>query len=206
MSLYLTGDPAADGLLMSDGFALLIGMVLDQQVPLERAFGAPRALAQRLGGRLSVAAVAAAPLEELVAAFSAKPALHRFPAAMAERVQRVARAIEERFAGRAEAVWEDAASGEELMANIRSLPGFGAEKAQIFVALLAKRLGVRPPGWEAVAGPFAEAGAYRSVADIDGPEALVLVREHKRQMKAAAKSLPRAGGVAKTPATRPARR
>ena len=189
MALYLSGDPAADTLLEGDGFALLIGMVLDQQVPLERAFSAPYALRERLGGELSVGAIAAAPLDRLVAAFSEKPALHRFPAAMAERVQRLAQLIEERFGGRAEAVWENAQSGAELLANVRSLPGFGVQKAQIFVALLGKRLAVRPPGWDVAAGQFGEAGSFRSVADIDGPDALAEVREHKRQMKAAARSL-----------------
>lgn len=194
MGLYLTGEREADSLLENDAFALIIGMVLDQQVPLERAFSAPLALRQRLGGHCSVADVAHAPLESLVAAFSEKPALHRFPAAMAERVQRAALVIEERFGGQADALFA-AASGDELFRRIVSLPGFGTQKAQIFVALLGKRLGIRPPGWQEAAGAFGEPGSFRSVADIDGPEALAAVRDYKRQMKAAARSLAQATGA-----------
>jgi uncharacterized HhH-GPD family protein len=189
MTLYLTGDPAADRLLEDDPFALLVGMVLDQQVPMERAFSAPKELRERLGGRLDAGQVAAMAPDDLAAAFSAKPALHRFPAAMAERVQAVAKLLVERYGGDAAAVWTTAADGAELLANLRSLPGFGEQKAKIFLALLGKRLGVRPPGWERAAGPYGEKGSFVSVADIDGVEALNRVREHKRQMKAAAKSV-----------------
>ncbi|MCU1490159.1 MAG: hypothetical protein JWM85_1564 [Acidimicrobiaceae bacterium] len=206
MGLHLAGEQAADQLLENDPFALLIGMVLDQQVPLERAFSAPLALRERLGGELSVRGVAAIDPEQLAAAFSAKPALHRFPGAMAERVQRLAQLLEERFDGDAAAVWTSASDGTELLANVRSLPGFGEQKARIFVALLGKRLGVRPSGWERAAGSFGEPGSFASVADIDSPEALARVREHKRQMKLAAKALAQgssAGGpIAKATRTR----
>ncbi len=190
MTLYLTGDPAADGLLERDPFALLIGMVLDQQVPLERAFGAPAALHERLGGRLDAHQLSAMAPEELAAAFSAKPALHRFPAAMAERVQRLAQVILQDYGGDAAAVYETAPSGEELLARARALPGFGQQKAQIFVAFCGKRLGVRPAGWEVAAGAFATPGSYASIADIDSPEAVAKVRAHKRALKTAARPEP----------------
>ncbi|HUZ20934.1 MAG TPA: HhH-GPD-type base excision DNA repair protein [Acidimicrobiales bacterium] len=199
MTLYLTGDADADRLLEDDPFALLVGMVLDQQVPMERAFSAPKELRDRLGGKLDVGQIAAMAPDELAAAFSAKPALHRFPAAMAERVQAVARILVERYGGDAAAVWASAADGAELLANLRSLPGFGEQKAKIFLALLAKRLGVRPRGWQRAAGPYGEKGSFVSVADIDSVEALNRVREHKRQMKAAAKA---AAGVDAPPPER----
>jgi uncharacterized HhH-GPD family protein len=186
-SLPLTGDPAADRLLAEDPLALLLGMLLDQQFPMERAFHSPYDLRERLGGRLDAAQLAAADPAQLAAAFAGPPALHRYPASMAARTQQLCGHLLERFGGRAEAVWSGAASGAEVLANLRSLPGFGEQKARIFVALLAKRLGVRPPGWEEAAGPYAAAG-YFSIADVDGPEALARVREHKRAVKAQAKA------------------
>ncbi|HUY30998.1 MAG TPA: HhH-GPD-type base excision DNA repair protein [Acidimicrobiales bacterium] len=196
MALHLTGDPAADQLLSEDPFALLVAMVLDQQIPLERAFAAPLALRARLGGELDAAHVAAMDPDALVAAFSEKPALHRFPAAMAARVQLLARLLVDRYGGDAARVWTTAADGRELLAHVKSLPGFGPQKAQIFVALLGKRLGVSTPGWAEAAGPFGDAGSYRSVADVDGPEALAKVREHKQALKAAAKSVAVLGAAA----------
>lgn len=189
MAIYVTGDPAVDGFVSTDAFALVIAMVLDQQVPLERAFSAPAALRERLGVELDPAMVAAMVPDALREAFSARPALHRFPAAMAERCQRVAQVIVDRFGGDAAAIWTSAPDGATLLKSVRSLPGFGEQKARIFVALLAKQLGVRPPGWEAAAGPFGNAGSFVSVADIDSPDALERVREHKREMKVAAKSV-----------------
>jgi len=184
-SLPLTGDAAADRLLATDPLALLIGMLLDQQVPMKRAFHSPYQLKERLGGRLDAAEIAAMDADELAALFAGPPALHRFPGSMAARTQALCRALVDDYGGRADRVWKRAESGDELLANLRALPGFGDQKARIFVALLAKRLGVRPPGWEDAAGRYGAAG-YFSVADVDGPEALARVREHKRAMKARA--------------------
>ena len=187
-TVYITGDPEADELLNHDSLALLIGMLLDQQVPMEKAFRGPYDLKERLGGRLDAAEIAAADPDELAAVFARRPALHRFPGSMAARTQELCRHLVEHHGGRAEAVWTEAADGDDLFARVRALPGFGEQKARIFVALLAKRLGVTPPGWERAAGPYGRRGWF-SVADVDGPDALARVREHKRAMKAEAKSL-----------------
>jgi uncharacterized HhH-GPD family protein len=184
-SIPVTGDPEADRLLGTDPLALLLGMMLDQQVPMEWAFKAPYTLRGRLGG-LDCAAIAAMPEADVEAAFREKPALHRFPASMAKRAHALCRHLVEEYDGDAAKVWSDAKSGEELFARVRALPGFGDEKAKIFVALLAKRLGVRPPGWEQVAQPFSDS-TPRSVADIDSPETLARVRDWKRAQKAKGK-------------------
>jgi uncharacterized HhH-GPD family protein len=186
-SLPFTGDPKADKYLAEDPLALLIGMVLDQQVPLEKAFAGPWVLRKRLGAKLDAAKIAAMDPDELTALFVDKPALHRFPAAMAARVQDLCRLLVDEYGGKAAAVWTTAASGDELFKRVKALPGFGEQKARIFVALLGKQLGVRPQGWEKAAGPFGRAGSLASVADIDSPGALLAVREHKRAVKAAAK-------------------
>ena len=186
--LYLSGDEAADELLTKDPLALLIGMVLDQQIPLERAFKSPFDLQQRLGGRLDAGRLASMDPEELAAVFSETPALHRFPKSMAGRVQDLCTLIVDSYGGDAAGIWNSAATGQELLANVKALPGFGEQKARIFIALLGKQLGVRPPGWEKVASPFGETGSFRSVADIDSPEALTKVRQYKQQMKAKAKA------------------
>ncbi len=186
-SLPFTGDPEADALLAEDPLALLIGMLLDQQVPMEKAFRGPYDLKERLGGRLDAAEIAAADPDELAAVFAERPAIHRFPGSMAGRTQDLCRYLVEHHGGRAEAVWTEAADGQDLFARLRALPGFGEQKARIFVALLAKRLGVKPPGWEKAAGSYGGRGWF-SVADVDGPESLARVREHKRAMKAEAKS------------------
>ena len=186
-SLPLTGDPLADQLLEDDPLALLIGMLLDQQVPMEKAFRGPYDLKERMGGRLDAGEIASMDAEQLVVLFKGPPALHRYPASMAGRTQDMCRALVERFDGDAASVWASAATGKELFANLKALPGFGEQKARIFTALLAKRMGVTPPGWEDVAGAYAQIGHF-SVADIDGPEALAAVREHKKAMKAAAKA------------------
>jgi uncharacterized HhH-GPD family protein len=186
--IHVTGDDAVDQLLSDDPLALLIAMVLDQQVPLERAFRSPYDLRERLDGRLDVAALAAMDPEALAAVFSEKPALHRFPKSMAGRVQEVCRLIVDSYGGDAAAVWTSAADGKELLANVKALPGFGEQKARIFIALLGKQLGVRPAGWEKAAFPFGDTGTFRSVADIDSPEALVKVRQYKQKQKAKAKA------------------
>jgi uncharacterized HhH-GPD family protein len=186
--LHLSGDAEADQLLSEDPLALLIGMVLDQQIPLERAFTSPRDLRQRLGGKLDAAALAAMDPEALAAVFSERPALHRFPASNAERVQQLCAIIVREYGGDAARIWNDAPTGAELLRRVRALPGFGDQKAKIFVALLGKQLGARPPGWQDVSQPFGDPGTSYSVADITGPESLARVRAHKAQMKAAAKA------------------
>ncbi|MBW3580762.1 MAG: Fe-S cluster assembly protein HesB [Actinobacteria bacterium] len=183
---FITGDAEADGLLAREPLALVLGMMLDQQVPMEWAFASPARLAQRLGGRLDAAEIAAMDPAELEAAFKERPALHRFPASMAKRAQELCRALVDHYEGRAERVWADVATGAELLARVRSLPGFGDEKARIFVALLAKRQGVRPPGWEEASAPFSD-DLRRSVADADSTAALEEVRAFKKARKAVGK-------------------
>jgi uncharacterized HhH-GPD family protein len=186
--IHVTGDDAVDQLLSDDPLALLVAMVLDQQVPLERAFRSPYDLQERMGGRLDAAALASMDPEALAAMFSEKPALHRFPKSMAGRVQDVCTVIVDSYGGDPAAVWTSAADGKELLANVKALPGFGEQKARIFIALLGKQLGIRPPGWEKAASPFGDTGTFRSVADIDSPESLVKVRQYKQKMKAKAKA------------------
>lgn len=186
--LCLAQDPEADELLSSDPLALLIGMVLDQQIPLERAFSAPRDLRERLGGHLDAAAIADMDPEALAAVFARRPALHRFPSANAKRVQDLCRIVADDYGGDAGRIWKGARSGQELFERIRSLPGFGEQKARIFVALLAKQLGIRPPGWQEAAGKFGEQGTFMSVADIFDRESLAKVRSYKQHLKAAAKA------------------
>jgi len=199
LKLPLSGVDEADELLENDALALLIGMVLDQQIPLERAFRSPFDLQQRLG-KLDVVQLAEADPDELGGVFSQVPALHRFPGSMAKRVQEMCRHLIDVHDGSAAAVWESATSGSELLANVKALPGFGEQKAKIFVAMLGKRLGVQPSGWREAAGAFGEEGSFRSVADIDGPDALAQVRAYKQDMKAKAKAAapaPPAGAKAK---------
>jgi uncharacterized HhH-GPD family protein len=185
--LHLSGDRQADALLSKDPLALLIGMVLDQQIPLERAFAAPAELASRLGGPYDAARLAGMDPDTLAAVFSTPPALHRFPGSMAARVQALCAVVVDRYGGDASRVWRDAPDASQLLSNVKELPGFGEQKARIFVALLGKQLGVRPEGWEAASSPFGDPGTFRSIADIVGPESLAEVRAFKQQMKAAAK-------------------
>ena len=185
-SLYLTGKPDADALLATDPNALLLGMVLDQQIPMERAFSGPAVIAQRMGG-LDVRAIAAADPEEFKAMFATPPAVHRFPGSMAGRVQSVCQVLVESYDGDAANIWADVTSGDELLRRIGALPGFGAQKAGIFVALLGKQYGVTPKGWREAAGQWGEDGAHRSVADVVDDESLDAVRATKKAVKAAAK-------------------
>jgi uncharacterized HhH-GPD family protein len=187
--LYLSGDPKADALLSKDPLALLIGMVLDQQVPLEKAFRGPFDLLPRLGvDKLDAAALAGMDTDDLVTAFVTPPALHRYPAAMARRVQDLCVLVAEEYGGHADRIWKKAGTGAELLRRVKALPGFGEQKARIFVALLGKQIGATPEGWREAAGPYGEEGSHRSVADITGPESLARVRAYKQQMKAAAKA------------------
>jgi uncharacterized HhH-GPD family protein len=185
--LALSGDPAADKLLSTDPLALLIGMVLDQQIPLERAFSSPRDLKQRLGGRLDATTIAEMDPDELAALFAQRPALHRFPAANAKRVQELCRIVIDEYAGKPADIWKKAVDGADLYKRVKALPGFGEQKARIFIGLLGKQLGVTTPGWQDAAGAFGQPGTYLSVADIVDSESLGRVRAYKQQMKAAAK-------------------
>lgn len=184
----LSQQPAADALLDKDPLALVIGMVLDQQIPLEKAFSSPYVLTERLGHVPDAAEIAGMDEETLVAIFTTPPALHRFPGSMAKRVQAMCRAVVDRHDGDVTRVWTGATDGKDLLERVAALPGFGQQKAQIFVALLGKQYGVDVPGWREAAGDFGPEGTYKSVADIRDAESLGRVREYKKQLKAAAKA------------------
>jgi uncharacterized HhH-GPD family protein len=177
-----TSDADANALLESNPLAVMTGMLLDQQVPMEWAFGAPKLLKERLGGTLDATAIAAMDPAELEAIFRAKPALHRYPGSMAKRTHTLCRYLVEHYDGRADGVWTDVHSGDELLRRVLALPGFGKDKARIFVGVLGKRLGVQPPGWEAVAADWA------SIADVDSYARVQEIREKKRAHKAAMKA------------------
>jgi uncharacterized HhH-GPD family protein len=187
VTIWMPVEPEANELLTRSPLALLIAMLLDQQVPLERAFSAPLDLVRRLGHEPTAAELAEFDPDALALIFSERPALHRYPKAMAARVQDLARLLMEQYDGDAAQVWESAESGAELLKRVSALPGFGAQKAQIFVALLGKQLGVRPPASQA-AGPFGAEGSRYSVADITDETSLGEVRSHKQALKAAAKA------------------
>src|SRR3984957_20413058 len=190
IALHITGDDKADASLSRDPLALLIGMVLDQQIPIEKAFSSPADLLQRLGGKgpLNAATIAAMDPAELVEIFREQPALHRYPGSMAGRVQAVCRVIADDYGNKTEDIWRGVQSGEELIARLRALPGFGEQKAKIFAALLGKQLGICPEGWRKVTTPYGKEGSSLSVADITDPESLLKVRATKKAMKAKAKA------------------
>ncbi|MEU1518777.1 HhH-GPD-type base excision DNA repair protein [Streptomyces sp. NPDC005811] len=189
VTLHLAQDPEADELLGRSPLAALVGMLLDQQVPMEWAFKGPRTIADRLGADdLDAHDIAAQDPEAFAALLSEKPAVHRYPGSMAKRIQQLCQYLVEHYDGDPEALWKDAGTGKELLKRLEALPGFGKQKAQIFLALLGKQLGVRPEGWREAAGSYGEAKSFRSVADITGPESLTKVRAHKQEMKAAAKA------------------
>ena len=202
MTISMPVEPEANELLSRSPLALLIGMVLDQQVTLEKAFSGPLDLVRRLGHEPTTAELAEFDPVALADIFSERPALHRFPRAMAARVQEVAQLIMNEYDGDPVLLWTTAKTGAELLKRVSALPGFGAQKAQIFVALLGKRLGVQPPGWREAAGPFGADGSYISVADISDPESLGRVRAYKQELKAAAKANAAAKPVPKPAATR----
>ncbi|WP_024801118.1 HhH-GPD-type base excision DNA repair protein [Nocardia sp. BMG51109] len=185
--LCLAQDPEADELLSSDDFALLTGMLLDQQYPMEHAFRGPRKLAERMGG-FDIRRIAAADPDEFEELGATPPAIHRYGRSMARRVQDLARYIVDNYDGKVENLWtEGDPDGKEVLKRLKALPGYGDQKARIFLALLGKQLGVRPAGWRAAAGAYGDEGSHRSVADVtDGPS-LSEVREFKKQAKAAAK-------------------
>lgn len=178
MPINWTGRPEADRLLESDPLALLIGLVLDQQVKMEKAFLGPYELQQRLG-HLDASRIAAMDPDQLEEVFRRRPALHRFPGSMARRVQQLCQVIASEYGGDASRIWEGVSSGQELARRISALPGFGEQKTQVTMAVLAKKLGVRPPGWEA------HAANWHTVADVDSPESMAKAREVKRRMRAA---------------------
>ena len=182
-TLPVTGNPEADDLLVTDPLARLIGMLLDQQVPMEWAFSAPFKLKERLGGALDAGVIAAMPLEQLEAIFRGPPALHRYPGSMAKRTQQMCQQLVDEYGGRAEALWAGVETGGELLRRLQALPGFGSEKSRIFLALLAKRFGVAPPGWEEPAAPFSD-DLKRSIADVDSRDSLLEVRAFKQRKKA----------------------
>lgn len=185
-SLHLTADPVADQLLSDNPLALLIGMLLDQQVAMEWAFAGPARLEERLGEPLTATAIATRAPDDVEAIFRDKPALHRYPGSMAKRVHALCTAIVDEHGGRAEAIWEDVPDGATLLKRLKALPGYGDQKARIFVALLGKQCDVTPDGWREAAGDYGLDG-YRSIADVTSPETLLKVRETKQARKAAAK-------------------
>jgi uncharacterized HhH-GPD family protein len=187
MMLALPVSDEANELLSRNPLALLVGMLLDQQVPLEKAFSSPFELVRRLGHEPTAAELAEFDPEALAAVFAERPALHRFPKAMAARTQDLARLVVDQYDGDAASVWTTATTGTELVARLAKLPGFGGYKAQIFAAMLGKQLGVRPDGWREASGHFGEEGSHYSVADIVDETSLAAVRAYKKDLKAAAK-------------------
>ena len=185
--LHITGDADADALLSHEPLALLIGMLLDQQVPMETAFAGPAKLRQRLG-HLDAGKIAAYDPEAFVEVCKTPPSVHRFPGSMAGRIQSLCAAVADEWGGDASAIWtQGAPDGATILKRLEALPGFGSQKARIFLALLGKRYGLDAPGWRDAAEPYGEPGSYRSVADIVDPASLGKVREFKKAAKAAAK-------------------
>ncbi len=187
-TLQLAQDPAADSLLESNPFALLVGMLLDQQIPLEVAFAGPKKIADRMGG-VDAREIADYDPDKFAALCAERPAVHRFPGSMAKRIQALAQIVVDRYGGDAAGVWAAGEpDGAEVLARLKELPGFGDQKARIFLALLGKQYGVTPKGWRAAAGDYGKAGSHLSVADIVDAGSLEKVRSYKKQMKAAAKA------------------
>lgn len=186
-TLQLVQDPEADALLASNPLALLIGMMLDQQIPMEVAFAGPKKIADRIGG-LDAALIAGYDPAKFTALCSETPAIHRFPGSMSTRVQTLAQAIVDDYDGDAAAIWTQGdPDGKEVLARMKRLPGFGDQKARIFVALLGKQYGLKAKGWREAAGDYGVAGTFKSVADVRDAASLGKVRTYKKQMKAAAK-------------------
>jgi uncharacterized HhH-GPD family protein len=193
VQIRIAQDDAADKVLSEDPFALLVGMLLDQQYPMEHAFRGPWKILERFG-TLEPAAIAAADPEAFADLCATPPAIHRYGRSMAGRVQQLAQVVRDDYAGHAERIWTEAADATDLLARLRGLPGYGDQKARIFAALVGKRLDVRPAGWQEAIGPYAEDGSYRSVADVVDAESLQKVREFKQAAKAQAKAAAAATG------------
>jgi uncharacterized HhH-GPD family protein len=189
MSVQLTiaQDPTADRVLSEDPFALLVGMLLDQQYPMEHAFAGPSKILARFGS-LDPGRIATADPDAFADLCATPPAIHRYGRSMARRVQALAALVGESYGGDAATIWTTAGSAAELVSRLKALPGFGDQKARIFAALLGKQLGVRPDGWREAIGPYAEEGSYRSVADVVDAESLQKVRAFKKEQKAAAQA------------------
>ncbi|WP_300267394.1 HhH-GPD-type base excision DNA repair protein [Microbacterium sp.] len=188
MALHITGDIAADALLTDNPLALLIGMLLDQQVPMETAFAGPLKIQQR-NGAVDATTIAGTDPDAFLEAFKQTPAVHRFPGSMVTRVQTLCQELVDSWGGEASALWtRDDPDGAEVLRRLKKLPGFGEQKAKIFLALLGKQYGFTGAGWREASAPYGEEGSLRSVADIVSPESLAKVREHKKAMKAAAKA------------------
>jgi uncharacterized HhH-GPD family protein len=187
--IRLAQQPEADELLGRSPLAALVGMLLDQQVPMEWAFSGPYTIAVRMGGDdLDAHEIAAYDPERFTGLLSEKPAVHRYPGSMAKRVQQLCQYLVQHYDGDPSAVWRDIATGAEVLERLNALPGFGKQKSQIFLALLGKQFGVQPQDWRTAAGPYGEAGSYRSAADITGPESLAKVRAFKQESKRVAKA------------------
>ncbi|MFC5822869.1 HhH-GPD-type base excision DNA repair protein [Nonomuraea insulae] len=188
MRIQLAQRSEADELLGRSPLALLVGMLLDQQIPMEWAFTGPYTISQRLGHDLTAAEIAASDPEAFTALLAEKPAVHRYPKAMAARVQQLAAYLVEHYDGQPAKIWTDVTDGRELLKRLMALPGYGKQKAQIFLALLGKQLGVQPPGWREAAGLYGEEGSHRSVADVVDADSLTRVRAAKQEAKLAAKA------------------
>jgi len=186
-TLRIAQEPAADELLSKDPFALLTGMLLDQQFPMEHAFRGPAKVLERFG-TLAPAAIAAAEPEAFADLCATPPAVHRYGRSMAARIQALASVVVQEYEGQAERIWTEAKNGKDLVARLRALPGFGEQKARIFAALVGKQLGVAPERWREAAGAYGDEGSFRSVADVVDEESLQKVRTFKKQAKAAAKA------------------
>lgn len=184
--LQIAQDPHADEVLSTDAFGLLVGMLLDQQFPMERAFAGPAKILDRFG-TLDPSRIAEAEPEAFADLCATPPAIHRYGRSMAGRIQALARVVVDDYDGRASGIWEGATSTSDLLARLQALPGFGEQKARIFAALLGKQLGIRGDGWRETIGPYAQEGSFRSVADVVDAESLQKVRDFKKQAKAAAK-------------------
>lgn len=183
--LWLAQDPQADLLLSEDPFALLVGMCLDQQIPLEVAFQGPKKISDRIGG-LDPRFVADYDPEKFAELCAQRPAIHRFPGSMAKRIQALARDVVDRYDADAAQLWVSGdPDGAEVLRRLKSLPGFGEQKAKIFLALLGKQYGVTPRGWRRAAGDFGKAGSHMSIADVVDAGSLEQVRAYKKKMKAA---------------------
>ncbi|MGX5696970.1 HhH-GPD-type base excision DNA repair protein [Agromyces soli] len=188
MALHITGEQPADELLSTDAFALLTGMLLDQQVAMETAFAGPEKIRERLGS-IDPAVIAGTDPDRLVEVFKQTPAVHRYPGSMAGRVQQLAAAVRDDWGGEASEIWtRGEPSGTEVLKRLKALPGFGEQKAKIFLALLGKQCGLEAPGWREAAGHYGDEGSFASVADIVSPESLAKVRAHKQAVKAQAKA------------------
>ena len=185
-TLSLAQNPEADALLEANPFALLVGMLLDQQIPMEVAFAGPKKIDERIGG-FDARVIADYNPDEFTALCSKTPAIHRFPGSMSKRVQALAQVVVDQYGGDATALWSDGAEGQEVLRRLKALPGFGEQKAKTFLALLGKQYGVTPKGWRAAAGDYGKAGTHMSVADVKDAGSLQKVRTYKKEAKARSK-------------------